>query len=61
MNVLNQLQLCKEQLQKAQRLEEAQRIHLKAYRGVPYQAAPHSNPQGSFSGFYRGHAYDFDR
>lgn len=61
MNVLNQLQLCKEQLVKAQRLEDAQRISLKAYRGIPYKAAPHTNPTGVFSGTYRGNPYLFDR
>lgn len=61
MHVLNHLQMIKEQIIKAQRLTDAQRLHLKAYRGVPYQHAPVDTPAGSFVATYRGRPYEVNR
>ncbi|MGA1012831.1 hypothetical protein [Vulcanococcus sp.] len=56
MNVLNHLALIQQQHTKAQRLAEAQRLSLKAYRGVPYVEA-HSSEAcsgGTYQEVYRG-------
>tara|TARA_Y100000289_G_C3929991_1_gene155777 strand:- start:1196 stop:1426 length:231 start_codon:yes stop_codon:yes gene_type:complete len=57
MHVLNHLQLIKDQLLKARRLSDAQFLHLKAYRGVPYQAAPVEKMTGAKVATYRGSTY----
>lgn len=56
MNVLNHLHLIQEAAQRRQALYDAQMLHLKSYRGVPYVEAAHeqaSHPTLT----YRGHAY----
>jgi len=57
MHVFNHLQLIKDQLIKARRLSDAQFLHLKAYRGVPYQAVPVESLTGSRVATYRGTPY----
>jgi hypothetical protein len=57
---MNVLSLIREKVNREQRLSEAQKIHLKAYRGVPYREAPR---EGHLSTelTYRGQAYHMDR
>ena len=61
MHVFHHLLMIKEQIIKAQRLSDAQLLHLKAYRGVPYQQAPVDNPTGRWVATYRGQAYEVNR
>ena len=53
MSNLNPLQLIKQQIQRQQRLHDAQMLLAKAYRGVPYTDAQHS-PQPDADLVYRG-------
>jgi hypothetical protein len=53
---MNVLFLIKNQLDRRHRLSEAQKIHLKAYRGVPYQEAPRRDHVETDL-TYRGQAY----
>lgn len=61
MHVFNHLQLIKGQSLKAKRLSEAQFLHLKAYRGVPYAKAPVEVSTGSKVATYRGNTYQASR
>lgn len=61
MHVFNHLRLIKDQIIKAQRLSDAQLLHLKSYRGVPYQQAPVDQPTGQWVATYRGQAYQVNR
>lgn len=58
MNVLNHLALIQDQQNKASRLAEAQRLSLKAYRGIPYGSAHSPADFGdgsqSYQEVYRG-------
>jgi hypothetical protein len=57
---MNVLSLIKNRQGRRQRLSEAQKIHLKAYRGVPYQEAPrHAHLETDLT--YRGQPYHLDR
>jgi len=56
MNVLNHLHLIQEAVKRRQALHDAQMLHLKSYRGVPYVEIAHehlTHPTLT----YRGHAY----
>lgn len=57
---MNVLSLIKNQVERQNRLYEAQKMHLKAYRGVPYTDAPKETPLASEL-TYRGQAYHIDR
>lgn len=61
MHVFNHLQLIKDQLIKARRLSDAQSLHLKAYRGIPYKAVPVESRAGSQVATYRGNPYEVNR
>lgn len=54
---MNILSLIRSKHQQAIRLHEAQLLHLKAYRGVPYQNAPVSPKSQGAELTYRGHSY----
>ncbi len=57
---MNVLSLIKNQHGRRQRLSDAQKIHLKAYRGVPYREAPgHDHVETDLT--YRGQAYHVNR
>ena len=57
---MNVLSLIKNRQGRRQRLSEAQKIHLKAYQGVPYQEAPrHAHLETDLT--YRGQPYHLDR
>ena len=47
MSNLNPLQLIKQQIQRQQRLHDAQMLLAKAYRGVPYTDAQHTQTVGA--------------
>ena len=57
---MNVLSLIKNQHGRRQRLSDAQKIHLKAYRGVPYREAPGNDPVEKDL-TYRGQAYHVNR
>lgn len=54
---MNILSLLRDKLQKQQRLEEAQLLFLKAYRGIPYTEATVDCPRQPTSLRYRGQSY----
>jgi hypothetical protein len=54
MSILNHLQLIKQQQQRQQRLQDAQMLLAKAYRGIPYQDAKHDQPAIDADLTYRG-------
>jgi hypothetical protein len=57
---MNVLSLIRNQLDRSRRLSEAQKIHLKAYRGVPYREAPrHDHVETDLT--YRGQPYHVQR
>ena len=51
---MNTLQMIRRAQLKRQRLFEAQNMMAKAYRGVPYVDAKHTNPKGEHELMYRG-------
>ena len=57
---INTLALVRQQLIKQQRLSAAQRMAAKAYRGAPYDHAPHAAPRAADL-TYRGCAHHVDR
>jgi len=57
---MNVLSLIKNQHGRRQRLSDAQKIHLKAYRGVPYREAPGHDPVEKDL-TYRGQEYHVNR
>jgi hypothetical protein len=57
---MNVLSLIKNQHGRRQRLSDAQKIHLKAYRGVPYREAPGNDPVEKDL-TYRGQEYHVNR
>lgn len=57
---MNVLSLIKNQHGRKQRLSEAQKIHLKAYRGVPYREAPRQDHVDTDL-TYRGQPYHAHR
>ena len=54
---MNILSLIRAKHKQAIRLHEAQLLHLKAYRGVPYQNAPVSPKSEGAELTYIGHSY----
>ena len=54
---MNILSLLRDKLQKQQRLQEAQLLSLKAYRGIPYSEVAAESPRQPISLVYRGHEY----
>ncbi|QEY31205.1 DUF4278 domain-containing protein [Synechococcus sp. RSCCF101] len=57
---MNVLSLIKNQMDRQHRLSEAQKIQLKAYRGVTYTDAPKESHLATEL-TYRGQAYHMDR
>jgi len=57
---MNVLSLIKNQVERQNRLYEAQKMHLKAYRGVPYTDTP-KEAHLTTELIYRGQAYHMDR
>ena len=56
MNVMNHLQVIKQSMLKRQALYNAQMLHLKTYRGVPYVKVA-NEPVGHHELSYRGSRY----
>jgi hypothetical protein len=57
---MNVLSLIKNKNTREQRLQDAQKIHLKAYRGIPYREAPRQG-QVDAELTYRGQPYPLHR
>ena len=60
MPALNALELIRSGILKRDALTAAQVLHLKAYRGAPYDHAPHADPHAADL-TYRGCAHHVDR
>ncbi|MEB3321829.1 MAG: hypothetical protein VKI81_03300 [Synechococcaceae cyanobacterium] len=57
---MNVLSLIRNKSRREQRLHDAQKIHLKAYRGIPYREAPRQE-HGDSDLTYRGQTYHTHR